>query len=68
VHAIQQRQGLMIACPEEIALTMGFIGKEEFRRQAHRLSKSSYGAYLDSLLADTPVNGTLSSLTESTCF
>jgi glucose-1-phosphate thymidylyltransferase len=57
VQAIQQRQGLMIACPEEIALTAGFIKEEEFRRQARGLSKSSYGAYLEGLLEDGPVNG-----------
>jgi glucose-1-phosphate thymidylyltransferase len=61
VQAIQERQGLMIACPEEIALDMGFISKEEFERQAERLNKSSYGAYLESILKIGSVNGGASS-------
>jgi glucose-1-phosphate thymidylyltransferase len=50
VQAIEERQGLMIACPEEIALAKGFIGEEAFLRQAHALGKSSYGAYLLGLM------------------
>jgi glucose-1-phosphate thymidylyltransferase len=46
VHAIQSRQGLMIACLEEIALHQGWLGKEELRVRAAALGKSGYGQYL----------------------
>jgi glucose-1-phosphate thymidylyltransferase len=50
VQVVEQRQGLKIACPEEIAWSMGFIDEGEFRQQARLLKKSSYGAYLESLV------------------
>lgn len=46
VHAIQSRQGLMIACLEEIALHQGWLGREEIAVRANSLGKSSYGRYL----------------------
>jgi glucose-1-phosphate thymidylyltransferase len=46
VHAIQSRQGLMIACLEEIAHHHGWLTKEELRARAASLGKSSYGRYL----------------------
>lgn len=46
VEAVQTRQGLYIACLEEIAYRNGFIGKEQLLEQANRLSKSEYGQYL----------------------
>lgn len=46
VHAIQSRQGLMIACLEEIALHQGWLTKNDLRDRANRLGKSSYGHYL----------------------
>ncbi|MEX0451986.1 glucose-1-phosphate thymidylyltransferase RfbA [Spiribacter sp. 218] len=46
-QAVEERQGLKIACPEEIALRKGFISRDEFLSLAARLAKSSYGEYLN---------------------
>ncbi len=46
VRTIERRQGLKIACPEEIALQKGFITTADVERQAERLAKTSYGQYL----------------------
>ncbi len=51
VKAIQDRQGLKIACIEEIAYRMGFIGREQLGVLAETLRKSAYGEYLFRLLA-----------------
>lgn len=45
VQAVEERQGMMIACPEEIAFRMGYIGKDELLRQAEAIP-NSYGNYL----------------------
>jgi glucose-1-phosphate thymidylyltransferase len=50
VQAVEERQGLMIACPEEIAYEMGFIDREQMRLLATRMKNNSYGAYLLSLV------------------
>lgn len=50
VHSIEQRQGLQIACPEEIAFRKGWIAAEEVGRQADALRKTAYGEYLTTLL------------------
>ena len=50
VEVIESRQGLKIACPEEIAWRMGYIDAEQVERLAQRLAKSSYGQYLLDLL------------------
>ncbi len=52
VQAVEERQGLMISCPEEIAFRMGYIGEEELRRHAASMSSNQYGAYLLSLLEE----------------
>jgi glucose-1-phosphate thymidylyltransferase len=52
VETIESRQGLKIACPEEIAWRMGYIGDAELTQLAARLGKSSYGAYLKDLLTN----------------
>jgi glucose-1-phosphate thymidylyltransferase len=46
VEAVENRQGLKIACPEEIAWRMGYINADALATQAHELRKSSYGQYL----------------------
>lgn len=51
VGTLQHRQGLMIACPEEIAFRLGWISAESVERQSSLLGKNSYGRYLKSLLA-----------------
>jgi len=50
VQALEQRQGLMLACIEEIAYRMGFIDADQVREAANRLSKTDYGRYLLNLL------------------
>jgi glucose-1-phosphate thymidylyltransferase len=50
IHTLQERQGLIVACLEEIAYTQGFITREHLERQIAALRKSSYGAYLQQLL------------------
>jgi glucose-1-phosphate thymidylyltransferase len=49
VHTLEERQGMKIACPEEVAYRMGFITREELLRLADALDKSGYGQYLRSL-------------------
>ena len=50
IRAIEQRQGLRIACPEEIAWRQGWIDGDALKIQADRLAKSGYGQYLLTLL------------------
>ena len=51
VHTIEARQGLKVACLEEIAYQQGWLSAEQLQRQASALSKSGYGRYLLTLLA-----------------
>jgi glucose-1-phosphate thymidylyltransferase len=46
IQAIEERQGLMVACPEEIAYRMGYINADQVRRLAKAMGKSAYGEYL----------------------
>jgi glucose-1-phosphate thymidylyltransferase len=46
IQAIETRQGLKVACVEEVAWQMGFITSDDVRRLAEPISKSDYGAYL----------------------
>lgn len=50
VQTIQERQGLKVACPEEIALTNGWINKADVASIAERFKKNEYGQYLLRLL------------------
>ncbi|HEV2486376.1 MAG TPA: glucose-1-phosphate thymidylyltransferase RfbA [Terracidiphilus sp.] len=52
VHTIERRQGLNIACPEEIAYRQGFITEEQVEALAQPISKSGYGQYLLALLRE----------------
>jgi len=49
VQILEQRQGLRIAGPEEIAFRRGYISLDQFYRLAQRTAKSSYGEYLMSI-------------------
>jgi glucose-1-phosphate thymidylyltransferase len=57
VHTIERRQGLNIACPEEIAYRQGFISAAELEALAAPIAKSGYGQYLMKLLRE-PYLGT----------
>jgi glucose-1-phosphate thymidylyltransferase len=46
IHTIEERQGLMIACLEEIAFRMGYIGAGDLERIAQDMKSSTYGQYL----------------------
>lgn len=50
IQTIEERQGLKVSCPEEIAWTQGWITSEELAAQAEPLRKSNYGEYLLRLL------------------
>lgn len=52
VHTIEQRQGLKVACLEEIAFHNGWLTATELRTQAERLQKTGYGQYLIGLLKE----------------
>jgi len=51
VQTIETRQGMKIACPEEIAFRNGFINRDQLRRLAEPLKKNQYGQYLLSIAA-----------------
>jgi len=58
VRAVELRQGIKIASPEEVAYRGGMIGQDQFRRLAMALSKSPYGEYLLRLLEEEqPMGG-----------
>ncbi|OWF71212.1 glucose-1-phosphate thymidylyltransferase, partial [Yersinia kristensenii] len=46
IQTIELRQGLKVACPEEIAFRKGFIDAEQIRKLAEPLAKNDYGKYL----------------------
>jgi glucose-1-phosphate thymidylyltransferase len=52
VQIIEQRQGLKIGCPEEVAYNMGFIDAEQVLRTAAALGPSTYAAYLRAVVTD----------------
>ncbi|MBA2458819.1 MAG: glucose-1-phosphate thymidylyltransferase RfbA [Gemmatimonadales bacterium] len=54
IETIEQRQGLKIACPEEIAFRMGYIDAAQVERLAEPLRQTAYGRYLQQLLAERP--------------
>ncbi|MCU1299737.1 MAG: Glucose-phosphate thymidylyltransferase [Candidatus Sulfotelmatobacter sp.] len=52
IQAIEKRQGLMVACPEEIALRFGYIKAEQVEKIGNSMKNNSYGAYLLQLLRE----------------
>ncbi|MDH5212503.1 MAG: sugar phosphate nucleotidyltransferase, partial [Betaproteobacteria bacterium] len=46
IETIEKRQGLKVACPEEIAFRQGYIGARQLKALARPLAKSGYGEYL----------------------
>jgi glucose-1-phosphate thymidylyltransferase len=52
IHAIEQRQGLKVACPEEVAFKMGFISAEDVLRIAQSMRGNDYGQYLERMIED----------------
>jgi glucose-1-phosphate thymidylyltransferase len=54
IQAIEERQGLKVACLEEIALRLGWIGPDEVRRVAEPMRRTGYGEYLLRLLEQWP--------------
>jgi len=52
IQTIQERQGLMISCPEEIAYRMGYISKEQLCELGKKLAGNSYGEYILGLARD----------------
>ena len=53
IRVLEERQGLKIGCPEEIAYRQGFIDAARLRELAKQLIKSGYGQYLLQLLNDS---------------
>jgi glucose-1-phosphate thymidylyltransferase len=54
IQAIEERQGLMVACLEEIAFRMGYIDRADLARLARAMETSAYGQYLCRLLEQEP--------------
>jgi len=55
IQTIEHRQGLKIACPEEIAYRMGFVDAAQLEKLAMPLLKSGYGDYLMQVLKEKSV-------------
>ena len=62
IATLQKRQGLMVACPEEIAYRQGWINAEAVQKVAAQLSKNSYGQYLSKILNEMKSGAEPSSL------
>jgi len=52
IQVLEERQGLMVACLEEVAFKMGFLSEAQVRRAAERMASSDYGQYLLRMLDD----------------
>ena len=64
IQVIERRQGLKVACPEEIAWRMGWINEEQLEALARPLEKSGYGKYLTQLISDAVPKNRLGSIGE----
>jgi glucose-1-phosphate thymidylyltransferase len=53
IHTIEKRQGLKVACPEEIVYRLGYINADQLRALAANIAKSTYGQYLLQILEET---------------
>ena len=53
IHTLEKRQGLKVACPEEIVYRLGYIDAAQLRALSAKIAKSSYGQYLLRLLEET---------------
>jgi len=53
IQTLEKRQGLKIACPEEIAYRKGYINEQQLRKLANPLAKNGYGEYLLALLKES---------------
>jgi glucose-1-phosphate thymidylyltransferase len=62
IATLQKRQGLMVACPEEIAYRQGWINADVVQKVAAQLSKNSYGQYLSKILHEMATGAELNSL------
>jgi glucose-1-phosphate thymidylyltransferase len=49
VQAVEERQGMMISCPEEIAFRLGYIDKDRLLELAEEMNNNLYGLYLERL-------------------
>ena len=54
IQAVEERQGIMISSPDEIAYRMGFISREELSALAENFKGNGYGAYLQKIAAEEP--------------
>ncbi len=52
IQTVERRQGLKIACPEEIAYRLGYISAEQLEKLAEPVRKSGYGQYLLGMLRE----------------
>ena len=52
ISTLEHRQGLKVACPEEIAWRNGFIDSQQLEKLARPLAKNGYGQYLQRLLGE----------------
>ncbi len=56
IATLQKRQGLMVACPEEIAYRQGWISAAHLLRLVAPLKKNTYGQYLEKILTEKAIN------------
>ena len=54
IQAVEERQGIMISCPEEIAYRLGFIDRAQFLETAKKYESNGYGAYLRQFIESVP--------------
>ncbi|RMF40052.1 MAG: glucose-1-phosphate thymidylyltransferase, partial [Anaerolineae bacterium] len=62
VHAVEERQGMMISCPEEIAYRLGYISADDLRALAEPMKNNDYGRYLLRLARDAALPSYLQEL------